>query len=293
MEFTRMEDWEQSGKISAAAREYGRGLCVVGALVLDIAEKVEQKIIQLGGKPAFPVDVSINSLAAHVSPFPDETTALQKGDLVKLDLGAHINGHVTDTACTIEVGGTTKQRALIKATEDAVAAAIKVAQPGVAVNEVGRVVQEVIVAAGFTPVRNLSGHGVGLWEVHTAPTIPNYPSGDLRKLEAGVRIAIEPFATPGIGFVKDGKPSGVYAFVNERPVRMESARKLLTFIKQEYRTLPFSIRWVKHFQNYRYLLGLLEKEGVIMQYPQLPEKSDALVSQAEHTIEIGKGILTK
>lgn len=288
-----MEDWVKSGKISAAAREYGRELCVVGASVLEIVENVEKKIIQLGGKPAFPVDLSINDLAAHVSPFPGETTTLQKGDLVKLDLGAHVNGYVTDTACTIEVGGTTNHRELIKAAEEAVAAAIKTAQPGTMINEVGKSIHDTIVNAGFAPVKNLSGHGVGQWEVHIAPTIPNYPTGDQKKLEEGVRIAIEPFASTGVGLVKDGKPSGVYAFVNPKPVRLDSARKMISFIDKEYLTLPFSIRWVTHFPNYKFLLDLLEREGVIMQYPQLPEKSGGLVSQAEHTLEVGKGILTK
>ena len=286
-----MDTWEQAAKISAQAREYGKTLCVEGAKHLDIAEKVEGKIRELGGKPSFPVDISVNSMAAHASPFPNDLKVLEKGDIVKLDLGAHIDGHVTDTEITVEVGSN-KHVKLIKAAADALQAAIDVVQPGVKLCQVGAAIEDVITSAGFQPIRNLSGHGLGLWNVHTAPTIPNYDNGDQTTLEAGQHIAIEPFATDGEGLIKEGKPAGIYGLVQLKPVRLDSARKLLQFIQKEYQTLPFSARWVQHLSSANVALRILEKEGCIQQYTELPERSGGLVSQKEHTIEVGKGILT-
>ena len=287
-----MDVWQKAAKMSAEAREYGVKLIKVGATHLEVAEKVEQKIRDLGGKPSFPVDISVNNMAAHASPFPGDKKTFVKGDIVKLDLGAHIEGHVTDTEITVEVGSN-KHVKLIKAAEDALDAAVDVVKPGVKLCQIGAAVHDVITSAGFNPIRNLSGHGVGMWEVHIAPTIPNYDNGDQTKLVEGQKIAIEPFATDGEGFVKDGKPSGIYGLINLKPVRLDSARRMINFLVEEYKTLPFSARWVQHLQNANFVLKYLEKEGVIKQYPELPEKTGGLVSQKEHTIEVGKGVLTK
>jgi len=256
-------------------------------------DKVEQKIIALGGKPAFPVDLSLNSMAAHYCPFVDDPVVLQKGDLVKLDLGTHIDGHVTDTAVTIEVGDTQKYKKMREAVHAAVEAAITVVKPGVQICKIGAAISATIQSYGFQPIKNLCGHGVGQWEVHTKPTIPNYDNGDQTVLAPGQRIAIEPFVTDGEGMIKDGKPSGIYALVNPKPVRLDSARKLIQHILKEWKTLPFTVRWVTSFPNCQFLLHYLEKEGVIMQYKQLPERSNGMVTQEEHTIMVGEGVLTR
>ncbi|MEK6903623.1 MAG: type II methionyl aminopeptidase [Nanoarchaeota archaeon] len=289
---TTIDVWQKAGNISAQARDYGRELCVIGASALDIVEKVEQKIRQLGGKPSFPVDISLNQMAAHVSPHPHDPLKLQKGDIVKLDLGAHVDGYVTDTEITVEVGSN-KNLKLIKAAEDALQAAIDVVKPGVKLCQIGAAISEVIRGAGFNPITNLSGHGVGQWIVHDAPSIPNYNNGDQTKLVEGQKIAIEPFATTGEGKVKDGKPSGIYGLVHLKPVRLDSARKMIQFIQKEYQTLPFCLRWVNHLPNAKFILAYLEKEGVIHQYPELVERTGGLVSQKEHTLSVGRGVLTK
>ncbi|MBI1972661.1 type II methionyl aminopeptidase [Candidatus Woesearchaeota archaeon] len=286
------QPWILSGKISSQAREYGKTLCVPGAKIVDIADKIEKKILELGGKPAFPVDVSLNTMAAHYAPFVDDPIVLQKGDLVKLDLGTHIDGYVTDTAVTIEVESE-KYKKMREAVHAAVEAAIAVVKPGVKVCQIGAAIENAIEPYGYNPIRNLCGHGVGAWEVHTKPTIPNYDNGDQTTLTKGQRIAIEPFVTDGEGFIKDGKPSGIYALVNPKPVRLDGARKMIQHILKEWKTLPFTVRWVKHIPNYQFLLNYLEKEGVLMQYGQLPERSGGMVTQEEHTLSVGEGVLTR
>src|SRR3989338_11173396 len=97
-----MEDLIKSGQITKKTREFGVGLIKEGVKYLDVVEKVEAKIVELGGKPAFPADISVNHLAAHDSPTVNDDRVFVKGDVVKLDLGVHINGHITDTAIRSE-----------------------------------------------------------------------------------------------------------------------------------------------------------------------------------------------
>lgn len=288
-----LKNFEKAGDIAAKAREFGKTLCKENILTLEIAEKIEAKIRELGGKPAFPVDVSLNYVAAHASPLEGDKTRLKKGDLVKLDIGVHIDGCPADTACTVEVG-TDKYKDLILAAEEALDAAIKIARPGTKLFEVGKVIQEKIKSFGFSPIRNLSGHGLEKYEVHSKPTIPNYDNGDKTKLEKGMIVAIEPFATTGVGEIKEGKPSGVFSLIEKKPTRLQSARKILDYVEKEFKTLPFAARWLKS-QNVNFVLRILERDEIIKQYSQLPEKSKGMVSQAEHTLLINDEvkILTK
>ena len=287
-----MEDYFKSGEICKKAREYGITLIKENAKLLDIAEKVEEKIKELGGECAFPVDVSLNYVAAHDTPRFNDDRILKKGDVVKLDIGVHVNGKVSDTAVTVEVENK-KYEKLILASENALNNAIKIITPGVKIREIGKIIQETIQKYGFSPIINLSGHGVSDYDIHSKPTIPNYDNGDNNVLKEGTIIAIEPFATDGEGKIIEGKPSGIYGLINERNIRDNNARKILNFIKEKYKTLPFCERWIiKEFGNSAKLsLLLLEREGIIKQFNVLPEIKKGQVSQAERTVIVGKGVI--
>jgi len=285
-----MDDWEKAGKITAEAREFGRKLVKENALALEIAEKIEKKMIDLGAKPAFPVDVSINHIAAHASPLINDQTKIKKGDLVKLDLGASVNGCIGDSACTVEVG-TKKYEKMIQATEEALKEALKLAKPNTKVCEIGDAIQKKIEEYGYTPIHNLSGHEIKPYIIHAGITVPNFNNNDKRELKEGMIVAIEPFATDGEGRVMEGKPSNVFSLENIKPIRNINARKVLSYIQKNYKTMPFSARWLK-FPNINFILRILEKEGIIKQYPQLVERRKGFVTQAEHTIKVGEKVLT-
>jgi len=284
------EGWKKSGAIARKALEYGMELCKPNAKHIDIVEKIEKKIIQLGGKPSFPPDLSIDHVAAHQTPNVGDEKVLNKGEVVKVDVGAHVNGCVTDNARTVILGNDWKD--LKKAVEDALDAAIEQAVPGNKIRNIGKAIITTIESRGFNAISNLSGHGIGRWIVHDSPTIPNYDNNDDTTLIEGQKIAIEPFATTGIGAVSDGRPCGVYRLLGMKPVRLDSVRKVLQFIEQEYQTIPFSPRWIQHLPNYQFALRTLEKEGVIKQYTELPEKSRGIVTQAEKSVSVGEGVLT-
>lgn len=287
------EDLIKAGEIARKAREYAKEICKENVKFIEVTDKIEKKIVDFGGKPAFPVDISVNHLAAHDSPMVNDERVFVKGDVVKLDLGVHVNGHVTDTAITVEVG-TNNYKKLIEASSKALDEACKIIEPGIELRKIGRVVQDTITSYGYSPIRNLSGHGLGIYEVHTGLTIPNFDNNDKTKLVKDFVCAIEPFATTGVGSVDEGKLSGIYAVINPKNVRDMFARKVLQFAIENYKKLPFSIRWIhKEFSNRGLMaLRILEKEGVLHQYRILPETSKGIVSQKEHTVKVGFGVLT-
>ena len=287
-----MEDYIRSGEICKKTREYGVTLLKEGVRFVDIAEKIEEKILTLGGKPAFPVDIGINHLAAHDSPRFNDERLIKRGDVVKLDIGVHVNGAVTDTAITIEIG-TTNYKKLIESAEEALKEALSIAKPGVSVRTIGKVIRETIERYGFLPILNLSGHRVDLYQVHASPSIPNFDNGDDTCLEEGQVFAIEPFATTGVGKIIEGKPAGIYSLILPRTVRDAFAREVLQFIIEHYHTLPFSERWLitQFGQRVKFSLLSLEREGIIKQYTILPEKEKGQVAQAERTFIVGKGVI--
>ena len=282
------KDWIKAGQIVAQVRDYAKTIIKDGSSLSEITELIEKKISSLGGKPAFPLDLSINDIAAHYSCLTNEKTIFRKNDIVKIDLGVHINGAIADTASTICVESS-EYKELIEASEKALQEAIKILRPNLKVNEIGKVVNEVIQSYNFNPIKNLSGHGIDLFKIHTKPNIPNYDNKSNEIIEEDKVIAIEPFASTGVGLVSEGKLSEVYAIINKRPTRSPIVREVLRYIEDEFKTMPFAKRWiVKKFGPGKAQIALttLERENILYQYPVLPEKSQGLVSQAEHSILI-------
>ena len=161
------------------------------------------------------------------------------------------------------------------------------------VNEIGATIQNTIEAQGFSPIINLCGHSMKQYELHGGITIPNIDDGRNVKLKEGL-YAIEPFATPGSGKVRDGKPSGIYELISEKSPRSQTAREVLQFIIKEYNKLPFCSRWIAKALGLRALIGLreLESNGNLHHFNQLVEVSGAKVSQAEQTILVEKDKVT-
>lgn len=279
-----IDDYKKAGQIAAEACAYAKKLVKANELVLDATEKIELKIIELGGKSAFPVDMSINNIAAHYSSINKDPLIFKDGDIVKADIGVHINGSIADTAISIDLGD---NKLMIEAAEKALDNALKIVRPGTKLFEIGKAIQETIQDYGFSPIRNLSGHGLELYKVHANPSIPNVNNKDPESLKEDMVIAIEPFATNGSGLVMEGKPSEIYELIERKPTRNSNSRKILDYVEKEYKTLPFNKRWLlKKFNGIETSLGLslLEKDGIIHQYSILPEKSNGIVSQAEHTV---------
>ncbi|MBT4540710.1 type II methionyl aminopeptidase [Candidatus Woesearchaeota archaeon] len=280
---TKYADWIKAGKIASEVREYSKTIIKPGAKLLGIGEKIENKIRELGATPAFPINLSSDNFAAHYTPTPEDETILDK-QLLKVDVGVCFNGAVGDTAYTFDLSG--KHDKLVEASKKAVENAIKIIKPGVMLCEIGKVIEDTITSYGFQPIRNLSGHGLDLYEIHTSPSIPNYDNNDTTQLEKGMIIAIEPFATDGAGRIKEGSHANIFMQEQDKPIRDMFARKIFEEIKK-FNGLPFSTRdLVKLFPLNRVKLALrqLLLNNNIQQYAPLPEVNDGMVSQHEHTI---------
>ncbi len=275
----------QAGKIVSQVKSYAKSIVKKDTPLLEIAEKIEAKIEELGGKNAFPVNLSINEIAAHYTPSHDDIS-MARG-LLKVDFGVHIDGWLADNAFSLDLEDSEENKKLIEAAEKALENALNIVKTNIPANEIGKTIQETIESYGFSPVVNLSGHSMEQHNLHAGITIPNIDDKRNIPLKKGF-YAIEPFATPGSGRVHDGKPSGIYELISEKNVRSPIAREVLEFIEKEYETLPFCSRWIVKKLGRRALFGLkqLEDNGNLNQFAQLIESSRSKVSQAEHTILI-------
>jgi len=281
----QIEDYRKAGEISIEAKEYAKQIIKPGMSLLDIAEKIEEKIKKLGGELAFPINLSINEVAAHYTPGSDDESEAR--GLLKVDIGVHVNGAIADTAFSLDLTKNKEHKKLIESSEKAVEKALQVIKKNITLSEIGSVIQDAITEAGFSPIRNLSGHKLDIYSVHAGLTVPSYKNNNPTELKEGA-YAIEPFSTTGQGIVYDGGKSSIYRLESDGTIRDPTSRKILKYIKDNYSTLPFCERWLtKEFgTRTRTALLFLEKAGILHHYAQLIEKSHAPVSQAEHTVLI-------
>jgi methionyl aminopeptidase len=275
----------QAGNIAKQVRDYIKPQIKKGTPLLEIAEKIENKIIELGGKPAFPTNLCINNITAHSTPIYNDETKAQ--GLLKIDFGVHIEGWTSDTAFSIDLENSEENKKLIEASEKALENAIKITKENIKANEIGKTISETIESYNFSPVRNLAGHQMENYELHAGTTIPNIDDKKNTELKQGL-YAIEPFATNGSGKVHDGKPSEIYMIIDSKNVRSPIAREMLNFILDEYQTLPFCSRWLVKKFGTKALIGLsqLTQNGNLHRFAQLVETPNSKVAQAEHTILI-------
>jgi len=279
-----LDKYRAAGRILAEVKEGAIERVKEGALLLEVAEFVEQNIREKGAEPAFPCNISRNEEAAHATPSIDDETVFGK-DLVKIDIGLHVDGYIADSAVTVDLTGG-ENAELVGAAEAALNAAIKIIRDGISTAEIGDVIENAIRERGYKPVVNLSGHGLARYNAHTPPTIPNvrYEHGVVLK-ENDV-VAIEPFATDGAGKVVEGGTVEIYGLLKAKPVRVSEAKKLLKEI-EKYQGLPFAKRWLPR-ERLDLALRTLKNAGALREYPVLREEGGGLVSQAEHTVIVTK-----
>ncbi len=283
MEQEILQSYLEAGKIAAQALNYGKSLIKPGAKVIEILDKIENKIIELEGDIAFPAQISLNEVAAHSCSDLNDPTIL-KDHIVKLDIGVHIDGCIADTALTVDLSG--KHEKLIKASREALNEALKLATPGTTLAEIGKKIHEVITSYGFSPVKNLSGHGLDYYEIHTAPSVPNFDNGNQTILEEDQIIAIEPFASTGAGIVQESSPAAIFSLTDDKPVRDPITRNVLKEI-ETYEGLPFAKRWLERkftTPKTNFALRTLIRNDSLQQHFPLVDQNKGMVSQAEHSV---------
>ncbi|MBI4305698.1 MAG: type II methionyl aminopeptidase [Chloroflexi bacterium] len=291
-----IDAFREAGRISALARDWAARQIKPGALLRRVQEGAEEQIRQAGAAPSFPAQTSRNQIAAHFCSAPDDPTAFEEGDLVKLDVGAHVDGYPADTGVTIDLSADGRWSGLIEAATGALDAAVAALKDGVDTGEIGSVVERSIKAAGFRPIANLSGHGLARWSLHAPPSIPNIAVSGGPALQAGSVFAVEPFATVAAGYVREGGKAEVFAEVAGHESPGVPDRPCMTAITA-WRSLPFAKRYFPDIPT-RLLerwLRDLARAGSIHSYRPLVEVSGGFVAWKEHTIylaETGPEVLT-
>ena len=278
----------KAGKLARNALDYGKTLIQQNSSMLDVTNKIEQFVIDNDGELAFPTNLAVNNVGAHWTPSSKSKEVFENGDLVKLDVGVHIDGYIGDNALTVEIG-TSKHTKMIEASREALNAAIEVAAPGVNTGMIGYAVQEVIEGYGYRPIANLTGHGIKRYNLHSGVSIPSVRENGGAVLKSGDVIAIEPFATDGAGRVGGKRNSNIYHLRQVRKIRDERATELMTEIQNRYHGLPFAERWLHsiHDEATKNLQKLL-RSGIVSYYPILDELGKGMVTQSEHTVMINK-----
>ena len=257
--------------------------------VRDVLEHVEAMIRERGGEPGFPAQSSRNHVAAHYCSPPDDEMCYEEGDCVKVDFGVHVDGYVADTAATIDLSRDKRWTPLARASSDALAAAIAAIGVDVTVGTLGAAIERTILAAGFNPVRNLTGHGLGRWKVHMPPQIPNQAEAGRDRLKAGMVFAIEPFACTGRGYITEKGRAEVFMMVRP-PLRAKGLDRGVLKVIESWRGLPIARRYFAGLDPVvvEDTLTKLARQGSLMRYPPLVEAEGVMVAQTEHSIYLSE-----
>lgn len=282
----QIEDYVKAGKIAGEVRENVRQKDWIGSTLAEICDYVESEIIKRGAKCAFPVNTSLNEIAAHYTAEPNDPKTVSDSDLVKIDLGAQINGYIADTAVTVNYDP--QYDSLVQAAENALQAAMSMIKVGVKSKDVGRKIQNTIMDMGLKPIANLSGHSLDQYTIHAGKTVPNMWTIGSFSFSENEAFACEPFVTTknALGFVRNGKIKNIFALASRKMTKDDEADKLLEYIWNNFNMLPFALRWiVKEWEEKeaRRLLDFLVKKKAVKAYAILVEANGKTVAQAEHT----------
>ena len=282
----QLEDYLKAGSIAGEVRENVRKTDWIGSTLAEICDYVESEIIKRGAKCAFPVNTSLNEIAAHYTAEPNDPKTVSDTDLVKIDLGVQINGYIADTAVTVNYDPQYDQ--MVQTAEDALQNAMSMIKAGVKSKDVGRTIQKTIQDMGFKPIANLSGHSLDQYTIHAGKTVPNMWTIGSFSFSENEAFACEPFVTTknALGFVRNGKIKNIFALVSRKKTKDEEADRLTDYIWNNFNMLPFALRWLlKEWEEKeaRRLLEILVKKKVVHAYAILVEANGKTVAQAEHT----------
>jgi len=284
-----LEKFREAGKIAAEVRKIMRKTVCEGMQIIDVCEKTEGLIRKLGGKPAFPCNVSINEIAAHYTSPPDDKEIIPKNSIVKVDIGTHIDGYVADTAVTICLNP--EHDAMVAAAEDALKVATETIRAGMFTSKLGSAVQRTIESHGFKPVSNLTGHQVGRYMVHAGRSLPNVVHISTTRVHEGEMYAVEPFVTlrEASGRIGNGRMITIFKLKKHKSMRTPEAKQLLQYMETEFHTLPFAERWLQKGPletRYKEAFTEIHRSNCLTEYPIFVEVSGKPVAQAEHTLRV-------
>ncbi|OHT12463.1 Methionine aminopeptidase 2 [Tritrichomonas foetus] len=301
----------EGGIVHQKVREWSicqTGPIKVGANLWEMCGQIEEAVRrEVGFSPprrglGFPCGCSINHEAAHYSPCNiNDTRVLGKSDVMKIDFGVAIEGHVIDSAFTVCFDDRFKP--LIDASKEATTKAIRACGPDARISEISGLIEEII--SGYQmeldgkilpiqPIKTLSGHGLAPYKVHAGKQIPcvktrpGYETYD-EKMEIGEYYALETFATTGLGITYSRGATSHYMINPKAPkAKNGSLRDLEDCIMKNFKTLAFCQRFIERAgkTNFQNTLDKLVHQKIVNAYPPLCDVEGSYVSQHEHCFGI-------
>jgi len=277
--------YHQAGHIARQALNHGLTHIKDGISYLKVVDEIET-YIKKRAEIAFPVNISTNEIAAHYTPALDDPHVFHQGDVVKIDVGAHVDGYIGDTARTLEVE-TKYHHSLITASEKALQAGLDVIRDNVPVKHIGYTIEKSIKNDNFKPVDNLNGHQLEQYILHAGLSIPNVDGKNGGVLATGDAVAIEPFVTTGQGHVKNATHGNIYQLLPKKKIHSQRVRENYALIREHFGNLPFAGRWLAEYippKRIPLILAILQRRRLLTSYKTLVEISGHMVAQAEHTV---------
>jgi methionyl aminopeptidase len=297
-----LDEAREAALVHRTARKWFQSYVKPGMKMVDAAEALENKARELIGDNktkagiAFPLGCSVNNVAAHYTPNPGDNRVIGVDDVVKFDLGTHINGRIIDSAFT-KIWNP-KYQPLLAAVKAATNAGIAAAGIDVRICDIGEAIQEVMesheieldgVVYPIKCVRGLCGHSIERYNIHAGKTIPIVKGGPETKMEENEFFAIETFGTTGKGYMSEDDDCSHYMkdfHAQRTTLRSEPARKLLNAINDNFGTLAFCKRYLERAGQERYNMALrtLVQNGIVHPIPPLADVKGSFVAQFEHTL---------
>lgn len=282
-----LDKYRRAGEIASKVREEMRRTIREDMAIIEICENAEKMIRRLGGKPAFPCNVSVNEITAHYTSPPEDERRIPQDSVVKIDIGVHVDGYIADTATTVCFNPEYEELTLTS--REALKRAINIIQPGLSISRFGSEIQKITKSHGFKPISNLTGHQIGRYLIHAGKSLPNVSHLSISKIRLGEVYAVEPFVTVNgaAGRVINSPETYIFRFVKHKSLKKSESKRLLKYIEAKFRTLPFAERWLREYgprTRYKTAFYELLLSKSIMAYPVFIEASGKPVAQFEHTV---------
>lgn len=281
-----------AGRIASQVRSELERIVQPGKLVIEICEHTQELIHDLGGKQAFPCHVNSDEVAMnYTSPVGDDTI-IEKGSIVSVTIGVHIDGYIANTAKTFCFEPIFSS--LNNAAEEALKKAIQTIRDGTKKSEVSTAIERVIVEKGYKPMQNLMGTKMDRYKLNAGilPIVSSTYVRERRMIKGDVyAISIFSVLSNAEGMVVDGPPSNIYLYQKKKRLNNSTAENMLKKIQSEYKSLPFASRWVlSDFPGPEGVKAFSEilRSKCIHSFPQLIERSRAPVAQAGHTVIVNE-----
>ncbi|PSN96231.1 type II methionyl aminopeptidase [Candidatus Marsarchaeota G2 archaeon ECH_B_2] len=275
-----------AGSVTAKALVKAQEMVHEGMPLSELCEKVEAELRVQGCEPAFPLNVSIDSVAAHYTPSSMDTdSVIPKSSVVKIDAGAHYKGYIADSAVTVSFNPDAER--IVRASRESLLEALSHIRRDIRLGDLGGLIEAKIRSYGVNPIVDLTGHTIRRYELHAGVSVPNVANGVSFRFTPGVAVAIEPFTTYGVGKIKEDSVGKIFRGLRRvrTPTRLDE--RILEYALGTRKGMPFTDRWLVSFASkeevYNSIIRLV-RAGGIYEYKVLLEKSGGLVAQFEHTI---------